>query len=379
MIYGTVHAAWEPKIYVPGDNVTLQFDQLDINDKNVLEVTFSGYTINMYDTNVMLYRPMTNDTDINRNYAGRIQRFKLNKDGVSFILLNVSFIDSGNYKVIENSIVKARRRIIVPRQRLLGQNKEPIIVSFTFNMANVTSIITEMMISKQNNTVFKYDVASENLTEVGSLYSDRIEGCVLKGNIFSFTIGKIAFTDVGIYTARDNMNILMDSVLLEVEDSITTLIPETTGRYFTSHNILNSRAESYLIEWIFLSAVVVLLIVAGLIAMTLRMLINRTISKITCKRLAHKNGRQNIVDGCCSRFQNTEIRHIMGGNTMQLRQTYHDNTTINCNQLCNRSEYSAHSNVSKVFMEPIVSWSCEALESEHTFEYDRVQYDEIKN
>ncbi|KAL3884833.1 hypothetical protein ACJMK2_024934, partial [Sinanodonta woodiana] len=223
-----------PKIYVPSDNVTVHFDQLDIDEQNILEITFSGYTNKLHVTSVMLYTPMKNETDLNSNYTGRIPSVNLVKGNLSFILLNVSFIDSGNYTVVEHSLEKGKTSIIVTHHRILGQHNEPVMLSFTCNITNVTSIQIQMMLSTLQHVVLKYDVTQENNTEVDNLYRYRIEGCKVNENNFSFTFRKVSWADLGVYVAWSDTNILMDSVLLEFEDHNSTSSPERTPIYFTS-------------------------------------------------------------------------------------------------------------------------------------------------
>ncbi|KAL3884816.1 hypothetical protein ACJMK2_024917 [Sinanodonta woodiana] len=392
MLMETVHVtALIPKIYVPSDNVTVHFDQLDIDELNILEITFSGYTNKLHVTNVMLYTPMKNETDLNSNYTGRIPCVNLDKGHLSFILLNVSFIDSGNYTVVEHSLEKGKTSIIVPHHRIIGQHNEPAMLSFTCNITNVTLIKIQMMLSTLQHVVLKYDVTRENNTEVDDLYRYRIEGCEVNENNFSFTFRKVSWADLGVYVAWSDTNILMDSVLLEFEDHNSTSSPERTPIYFTSSSVpttLKLMAENYMLEWIFISAVVVLLLAAGVIVNTLRR--NRPKSKITSIHLTYMNGRQSIANSSCSRSNNTEIRYTIDGSTMPLRlnNCSHALTDLshaqtqgmipNGKQSCNQGEYSVHTTVRKDMMHPSLSSSCETSESDSTFD-DCDQYDEMPN
>ncbi|KAK3607403.1 hypothetical protein CHS0354_003030 [Potamilus streckersoni] len=251
MFFGTVHAPdWKPMIDGRGKHVTVHIDHLAIIGTDILEITFSGYNSKQQVINLMVYNPMKNHTDnisVNVNYVGRIQRIEINNGSLSFLLLNVTFMDSGNYTVIQNSLEKGKTSILLPRHRLLGQNSKPMFLLFTCNMTNVTSITIEMLISKIHHLVLKYDVTSENCTKFGSLYMDRIEACVLNGSTFSFSIRNLTLVDMGMYVAWGNMDILMDSVLVEVEESNTTSSTESTHIYFRSSfipKIVSSEADN---------------------------------------------------------------------------------------------------------------------------------------
>ncbi|KAK3590882.1 hypothetical protein CHS0354_020859 [Potamilus streckersoni] len=243
MLFGIVHAKErEPKIYARGANATIHIEELEIDEKNTLEITFSGFISKQHVTNVMLYAPMKNQRDnisINTIYKGRIEMIKIEKSSLRFLLLNVDFVDSGNYTVAIDSQRKGATSIFVPRHRLLGNNTESMVVHFTCNITYLSSIKIEMMISKQNFYVLKYDVKRRNCTEEGNLYRNRIENCVLKGSNFSFTIRKITFVDMGMYVAWDDKDILMDSVIVEFEGNNTASNPGKRNTNFSSLLIPN--------------------------------------------------------------------------------------------------------------------------------------------
>ncbi|KAL3884835.1 hypothetical protein ACJMK2_024936 [Sinanodonta woodiana] len=181
----------KPKIYVPSDNVTVHFDQLDIDEQNILEITFSGYTNKLHVTNVMLCTPMKNETDLNSNYTGRIPSVKMDKGNLSFILLNVSFIDSGNYTVVEHSLEKGKTSIFVPRRTLLGDYNNIMLISLICNSVNISKIQIDMITSTRTILVVMYDVRKGECTESGQHYLYRIQHCVFTGNTFSFTIQEL--------------------------------------------------------------------------------------------------------------------------------------------------------------------------------------------
>ncbi|KAL3884808.1 hypothetical protein ACJMK2_024909 [Sinanodonta woodiana] len=275
--------------------------------------------------------------------------------------------------------------------RILGQHNVPVMLSLTCNITNVTLIKIQMMLSTLQHVVLTYDVTQENNTEVGNLYRYRIEGCEVNENNFSFTIRNVSWTDLGVYVAWSDTNILMDSVLLEFEDHNSTSSPERTPIYFTSSSVpttLKLMAENYMLEWIFISTVVVLLLAAGVIVNALRR--NRPKSKITSIHLTYMNGRQSIANSSCSRSNNTEISYTIDGSTMPLRlnNCSHALTDLshaqtqgmipNGKQSCNQGEYSVHTTVRKDMMHPSVSSSCETSESDSTFD-DCDQYDEMPN
>ncbi|KAK3590887.1 hypothetical protein CHS0354_020865 [Potamilus streckersoni] len=370
MLHGTVHTTdWKQTTYNRGENVKVHMDHLELSGKNVLEIIFSGYTSKQHLTNVMIYNPVKNQVEnisININYTGRLQRIEINETYLSFLLLNVSFADSGNYTAIENKLVKGKTSIHVPRYLLLGQDGEPITVTFTCNKTKVTSIKIEIMTSTVHHLVLTYDVTRENNTQISSLYSDRIEGCVLEGSIFFFTIRKVSFLDKGTYVAWGDMDYVLDSVFLDLED---------------------------MLEWILVSSVVVLLVAARLIIYALWILQQRITSKSTRNNLTRMNGRPNTDNSSRNCFQDVTIAHPLEGNVMILTEDNishdltdsmstqsHVNIIINGKHHCKRGIDLANSTVSKDEIHFILPSSREKFHSEPAYEYNQVHlYEKVEN
>ncbi|KAK3607408.1 hypothetical protein CHS0354_003039 [Potamilus streckersoni] len=104
------------RIYSHGDNATVLIEKLQNDERKILDIYFNGFTKKLHYYHVMLIGPNTNnDKHISRTYAGRINNIKLENDSLSFLLLNVNFMDSGNYTVFDSSWEKGKQSIVVPR------------------------------------------------------------------------------------------------------------------------------------------------------------------------------------------------------------------------------------------------------------------------
>ncbi|KAK3607407.1 hypothetical protein CHS0354_003034 [Potamilus streckersoni] len=98
-------------MYDQGLDVKVSIITTSTDGNKTLEINFSGFTSNLHYTTVMMYE--TRNISISRNYTGRIQNITSSQDTFSFLLLNVSFIDSGNFTVYEHSQEKGKTSIIV--------------------------------------------------------------------------------------------------------------------------------------------------------------------------------------------------------------------------------------------------------------------------
>ncbi|KAK3590885.1 hypothetical protein CHS0354_020863 [Potamilus streckersoni] len=244
-------AEWEPEIYARGENATIHICLHDIYGMSFFEINFSGYTGKQLFTNVMLYDPMKSQGDIisiNKNYTGRLERIEISNVSLSFLLLSVNFMDSGNYTAFQDSMIKGKTSILIPRRQFHGQDGEPMILNFRCNITYATSINIEMMISKKLHfLVVKYDVTRANCTDIGNLYMDRIDNCVLKDSNFSFTIRKVSLIDVGLYVAWNDVDFFIDSAFLAFEENNATSSSKSTQKYESSQfiqKILSSEAEN---------------------------------------------------------------------------------------------------------------------------------------
>ncbi|KAK3580155.1 hypothetical protein CHS0354_013436 [Potamilus streckersoni] len=223
-------------------------DELQVNGKQILEMHFYGFTSKRQVSNVMLYDAMKNQSDqisVNKNYTHRIERFKLNNGNLSFLLLNVNFMDSGKYTVstLDSSVVKGKTSILVARQTILGQDGGLMNFTFMCNKTNISLIKIENIISKIHTPVVIYNVSQQNCTEFGYLFKNQIESCLFSGITFSFTIRRLTWLEKGQYVAWDDKNFLLDSVFLEIQDTKTSRL-ETTKGYTTLKSTVHGSTDS---------------------------------------------------------------------------------------------------------------------------------------
>ncbi|KAK3579592.1 hypothetical protein CHS0354_025498 [Potamilus streckersoni] len=151
---------------------------------------------------------------------------------LSFLLLNVNFMDSGNYTVFtfEDFVENGKKSILVPRTVIRGQDRGSLIVQFMCNKTNTSSIKIEM-VSPTYHLIAIYDVEQAGCSVY--LYTSEIESCALSGNVFFITFQKLSWYDVGTYVAWDDKSFLLDSAIIDIEEGSSTSILETTKGHAT--------------------------------------------------------------------------------------------------------------------------------------------------
>ncbi|KAL3884829.1 hypothetical protein ACJMK2_024930, partial [Sinanodonta woodiana] len=267
--------------YVNGGNVTLCMDGLQINGTQSLEIHLYSFISKDHVRNVMLYNPKENQADqisVSSHYTGRIEKLKINNQLVSnlllsnpvnnqseeksvnkhesggtfkinnslcFLLLNVTFIDSGNYTVstMGDSVVKGKTGLLVARQTVFGQHDTLMNITFMCNKTNISSIKIEMMLHTQVYPVVIYDVSHANCTEVGDVFKNQIESCLFNGITLSLTIRSLTWLEKGTYVAWGDMTFLLDSIFVEIEDTKRSSL-ETRKGYVTLLSTVNGPTDS---------------------------------------------------------------------------------------------------------------------------------------
>ncbi|KAL3884834.1 hypothetical protein ACJMK2_024935 [Sinanodonta woodiana] len=253
------------KVYLRGDNATVHIDLLNTIGKDVLEISFSSHVTRKLENLIIvdLRKNTTDNAYIIRTYTGRIETIEINNSSLSFQLFNVSVMDSGHYIAYADYVVKGNTSILVARRRLLVQDGLSTILSFMCNTTQVTSIKIEMMVNTLKFDVVKYDVLHANCTEFGHFYSDRIESCALRDSTLSFIIRKVSYVDMGTYVARDDTDIPIDSILVEVEVNSAASSPKSTAIHINSTYMPNTTClvtDNFQFEWILVSGLVVVLV-----------------------------------------------------------------------------------------------------------------------
>ncbi|KAL3884827.1 hypothetical protein ACJMK2_024928 [Sinanodonta woodiana] len=224
--------------FVTGENVIIRMDELQINATEMLQIHFHGFISKQHISNVLLYNPLNKQPDqisFNRNYTGRIERFNISNSSLSFLLLNIKYMDSGTYTVltVETSVVKVETSILVARQTIRGQYGDSMNITFICNTTNISLIKIEMIEPKLRYTVLMYNVTHAKCTEVGQLFTSQIESCVFNGITFSFTIRRITWLEIGTYVAWDDQKFLLDSIFVSIDDYMTRSSTDTTGSNVT--------------------------------------------------------------------------------------------------------------------------------------------------
>ncbi|KAL3884846.1 hypothetical protein ACJMK2_024947 [Sinanodonta woodiana] len=268
---------------VNGGNVTVCMDGPQINGAQRLEIHFYSLISKHHDRNVMIYDPMKNQADqisVSSHYTGRIERLKINNqlisnlllsnpvynqseqksvnkhdtggiewfkmnNSLSFLLLNVTFMDSGTYTVLTfgDSVVKGKTGLLVARQTVFGQHDKVMNITFMSNKTNISSINIEMVLFKIVFPIVIYDVSHANCTEVGDVLKNRIKSCLFNGITLSLTIRSFTWLDRGTYVAWDDSNFLLDSIFVEIEDTKRSSL-ETRKGYVTLLSTVNGPTDS---------------------------------------------------------------------------------------------------------------------------------------
>ncbi|KAL3884522.1 hypothetical protein ACJMK2_024656 [Sinanodonta woodiana] len=241
LIFQTINnSGLKPDLYAQGESATVHINQLRKNGKKILEINFSGYASKLHVTNVMLYdttKRHDNYISINRNYTGRITHITPNYNSLSFRLRNVTFMDSGNYTIFEDSIENGKTSILVARFRLTGQDKEPMVLPFLYNQMNISTIQIEMLIPSMNFPVLIYDVKKDYCTTLGQLYMARIQNCELSGNRFSFTFRDVSWLDKGMYVAWDDKGFILDTIMVDYEDLSESIPSNAYDEHVSEHTV----------------------------------------------------------------------------------------------------------------------------------------------
>ncbi|KAL3884847.1 hypothetical protein ACJMK2_024948 [Sinanodonta woodiana] len=191
------------------------------------------------------YKEMNNQYEqksVNKHESGEI--FKIG-NSLCFLLLNVTFMDSGTYTVstMEDSVVKGETGLLVARQTVFGQHDKMMNITFMCNKMNISSIKIEMMIFTIVFPVLIYDVSHANCTEVGDVLKNRIESCLFNGITLSLTIRSLTWLERGTYAAWGDQNFLLDSVFVEIEDTKRSSL-ETRKGYVTLLSTANGPTDS---------------------------------------------------------------------------------------------------------------------------------------
>ncbi|KAL3884765.1 hypothetical protein ACJMK2_024869, partial [Sinanodonta woodiana] len=264
----------KPEIYNHGDNATVLFEKLQTDEIKSLEIVFSGFTKRLHVVHVIILGPNLNNDDyikVNRHYIGRIKDINMNNDSLSFLLLNANFMDSGNYTVVEGSLVKGKRGILVTRRILTGHGSKPMILPFVCNNTNTSSITIGHSYDFDYMNYIVYDVVHNNCTytNVSQNYTDRIDSCVINDTNFNLVIRELTWQDKGYYTAWDDQGLLLDSIFVGIAGD---------------ENVYNFEEK---LIWLLVSATV-----------NVHLLV--CLAVIAVQKLRHRKGRQTKEEITCS-------------------------------------------------------------------------------
>ncbi|KAL3884826.1 hypothetical protein ACJMK2_024927 [Sinanodonta woodiana] len=389
LMFGTTNTKdLKRKVYLRGDNATVHIDLLNTFGKDVLEISFLSHVTRKLENLIIvdLRKNKTDNASIMRTYTGRIEMIKITNNCLSFQLLNVNVMDSGDYMAYADSMVKGNTSILVARRILLVQDGVSTTLSFMCNTTQVTSIKIEMMVNTLKFVVVKYDVLHANCTEFGHVYSDRIDSCVLRDSTLSFIIRKVSYVDMGTYVAWDDKDIPIDSIFVEVEANITTSRPECTLKYGNSCFIPylpSLETENYLFEWIRLSAIVVVFVATGMVINVIGRHRERKASNTTMYQPTYRQIMQSRAYNSRNCIQNVDITHTIEGTRLVVTENKpsDDRSTLAHNNSQEKGNYvvaSATSTVNNNQIYPILSSECESIQSESAKEEDHAhEYDEV--
>ncbi|KAK3598040.1 hypothetical protein CHS0354_042408 [Potamilus streckersoni] len=220
-----------PTISVQGDNATVSIHAHKTEGETLLEINFSGYISNEHFSNIMIYRRKKGESEnisINRNYTGRIDRIEQHNDHFSFLLINVMFYDSGNYKVNVHSKLEGNTIILVARRIYVANIRNPSTLSFVFYDLNASSITVDNPTSKLTQPVLIYNATNDSCIYTDAVSVEKIN-CVLRKGEFSFIIPEIGWLHKGSYFAWDDKGRLLDSLFLDIQDTTITKYLTTTS------------------------------------------------------------------------------------------------------------------------------------------------------
>ncbi|KAL3884785.1 hypothetical protein ACJMK2_024886 [Sinanodonta woodiana] len=282
VMFGTAqtNAYSKEEIYKKGDNATVFIKNISADGWNSLDIYFTALTQKLQDIHIIIIAPNTNKKnhiEVSRNYSGRIIDINMKNESLKFLLLNVNYMDSGNYTVFDGKIEKGKCSILVTRLILNGQVSKPMTLPFLCNNTNTSSI----KIGKNHDFDYVdyiiYDVARKDCayTKVSQDYKDRNFSCVLHDAKFELTFRELIWSDKGAYIARDDLGILLDALYVGIAEH-THSLGQTT--------------------WPLVSSVVIVLVAAVLAIVTVRKIRGREVPKTTINNLTDRNGNQNTVD-----------------------------------------------------------------------------------
>ncbi|KAL3884767.1 hypothetical protein ACJMK2_024871 [Sinanodonta woodiana] len=277
---GQTNAHSKPEICNHGDNATVTIEHIPAGERKIFEINFSSFTKKQHDINMFIILQNTtneNYVQFSKSYYGRINDVKMNNGKITFILLNVNVMDSGNYTVIEGKMEKGKRSIFVTRRILNGQVTKPMILSFMCNNTNTSSIKIRKSHAFDYVDYIIFDVERKycTYTNVSQDYKDRNFSCVLNDANFDLTFRDLIWSDKGAYIAWDDMGLLLDALFLGIPGHIQSP-PDT--------------------KWPLISSAVIVLVAAVLAILTVRKIRGRQVPKTTINNLTDRNGNQNTVD-----------------------------------------------------------------------------------
>ncbi|KAL3884824.1 hypothetical protein ACJMK2_024925 [Sinanodonta woodiana] len=316
LMFGTTNTKdLKRKVYLRGDNATVYIDLLNTIGKDVLEISFLSHVTRKLENLIIvdLRKNKTDNASIMRTYTGRIEMIKITNNCLSFQLLNVSVMDSGDYMAYADSMVKGNTSILVARRRLLVQDDLSTILYFMCNTTQVTSIKIDLMVNTLKFDVVKYNVLHANCTEFGYMYSDRIDDCVLRDSTLSFIIRNVSYVDMGTYVAWDDKDIHIDSIFVEVEVNSAASSPKSTAIHINSTYMPNTTClvtDNFQFEWILVSGLVVVLVATCMVIKVVGRRRERKESKTTLYLLTHVNILQSSGINYRNCIQNVKVTHI---------------------------------------------------------------------
>ncbi|KAL3884766.1 hypothetical protein ACJMK2_024870, partial [Sinanodonta woodiana] len=223
VMFGTAqtNAYSKEEIYKKGDNAIVFIKNISADGWNSLDIYFTALTQKLQDIHIIIIAPNTNKKnhiEVSRKYSGRIIDINMKNGSLKFLLLNVNYMDSGNYTVFDGRIEKGKCSILVTRLILNGQVSKPMTLPFLCNNTNTSSI----KIGKNHDFDYVdyiiFDVARKDCTytKVSQDYKDRNFSCVLHDAKFELTFRELIWSDNGAYIARDDLGILLDALYVGI-------------------------------------------------------------------------------------------------------------------------------------------------------------------
>ncbi|KAL3884784.1 hypothetical protein ACJMK2_024885, partial [Sinanodonta woodiana] len=257
------------------DNATVLIKNVPTDGRNSLEIYFTGLTKQLHNIHMIIIVPKANNTcfiQVSKNYSGRIKDININNGSLSFLLVDVNFIDSGNCTVFEGDLEKGKQNILVTRLVLNGQVSKSMILPFLCNNTNTSSIKIGKSHAFDQVDYIIYDVASKNCTytKVTLDYKVRNFNCVLNGTSFNLILEELTWTDKGIYTAWDDQGLLLDALFLGIADSNISTPRGTFSTDCSCHREQNGK-----LIWLLVSAAINVLLLACLAIIAVRKLRHR--------------------------------------------------------------------------------------------------------